>query len=198
MAIDPNKVTDFNRDDSALQEFFIYCVAVAGRQAKTVSRQVGEMLALLRGDHPDFALLSPFALLNLLHTQEGIAAALKKVGVGCYNQKAEAICRAAGQWVADLLDLATCTVEQLETIRWAGPKTVRFFLLHSRPNQRLAALDTHILKHLAAHGVPVPLNPPGKGPAYLRLEREFLKLADAAGMTPADYDLHVWKQYANA
>lgn len=201
MAIDPNAVTDFNRTDAQLEEFFIYAVCVAGKQASVISRQVEDLLAALHRERPAEAEnhkpLTPFVLLNF-HDQDGIARRLQAQGIGCYNQKAAALCKAAGLWVFNELDLRTCTVADLEAIKWIGPKTARFFLLHSRPGQRLAAIDTHILKFLAAKGVKVPQSVPGKGNTYTRLEREFLKLADEAGKSPADYDLMIWKSYATA
>jgi len=46
------------------------------------------------------------------------------------------------------LDLATCSVSDLEKIRGIGPKTARMFVLCARPNQKLAVLDTHILSFM--------------------------------------------------
>jgi endonuclease III len=191
--VDPKNVTKFDRTDHELQEFLVYSVAVAGKQAQTVSGQVDQ---LLKGMGAEAGALTPLAAINLHTPEEKVAALLKTVGIGLYTQKAEALCRLAGLWVMDLMDPRTVTVEQLEQVRWVGPKTARFFVLHSRPGQRYAALDTHILKHLAAHGVQVPIGTPGKGPTYLRLEREFLRLAEAAGKSPAEYDLEVWRSYA--
>lgn len=195
MSIDPTKVTNFDRTDAELQEFFIYSVVVAGKQAKTISRQLDFVLNMMR-DGCKGGNMSPLALLNF-HTRDEIASLLKAGGIGCYNQRAEGLAQAAGLWVADRLDLRTCDVSDLEAIKWVGPKTARFFLLHSRRGVRVAAVDTHVLKHLAANGVKVPAAPPGKGNAYLRLEREFLALADKSGMTAADYDLMVWTSYSS-
>jgi hypothetical protein len=72
-----------------------------------------------------------------------------------------------------------------------GPKTSRFFLLHTRPGSRYAVLDAAALKYLARNGVRVPPAPPAKGPGYVRLEAEALALADRAGMAPAEFDLFV-------
>jgi thermostable 8-oxoguanine DNA glycosylase len=94
------------------------------------------------------------------------------------------------------LDLRNCSVEDLERIPGCGPKTARMFLMFSRPNQRFAALDTHVLKHLRANGIQAPMMTPPAGKTYRRLEAEFLKLADASGMSVADYDLSVWKFYS--
>ena len=36
--------------------------------------------------------------------------------------------------------------------------------------------------------------PPPKGPRYLALEKVFLRMADEAGMTPAQFDLQIWRE----
>jgi thermostable 8-oxoguanine DNA glycosylase len=94
------------------------------------------------------------------------------------------------------LDLRNDPVEAFEAIHGVGPKTARMFMMHSRPDQRLAAIDTHVLKHLRANGHDVPSATPSSGKLYRKLEEAFLALADEAGESPADYDLRVWKSYA--
>jgi thermostable 8-oxoguanine DNA glycosylase len=64
----------------------------------------------------------------------------------------------------------------------------------SRPNENHAIIDTHILKWLKAQGVSnVPkATPTAKN--YTRLEQEFLSRVPD-GMTPAEFDLQIWKSY---
>jgi thermostable 8-oxoguanine DNA glycosylase len=93
--------------------------------------------------------------------------------------------------------LQTVTVAELESINGIGSKTARFFILHSRPNQKVAVLDTHILKWLDSLGyanVPKATPPPTK---YYIFESWFLQEAQARNMSVADLDLHIWKSYAN-
>jgi thermostable 8-oxoguanine DNA glycosylase len=94
------------------------------------------------------------------------------------------------------INLATCTPQELEAITGIGEKTSRFFILHTRKNARVAAIDTHMLKYLRAVGVgDVPDKSP-KGATYLRLEKQFIELADKSGMSIADFDLMIWNFYA--
>lgn len=90
---------------------------------------------------------------------------------------------------ADLLDL-----EDLEAIPGIGPKTARCFLIHSRPDQQYAGLDTHVLKFLRDKGHEVPASTP-TGKKYKELEKVFLQYAAESGMTVADFDLAIWNQY---
>jgi hypothetical protein len=187
-------MTDFTRTDAQLEAFYIQAVVGAGRPTKTVNRQVEELVAIMarERDRP----LTPFALLNFC-TQHFIAATLKHIGVGLNTQKAQALAQTAGSWVADQLDLRTCDVAKLEGITWVGPKTARFFLLHSRAGARVAVLDAPVLGHLRERGVDgVPAQSPGRGSTYNRLEEAFLRLADEKGVVPVEYDRMVRERYA--
>lgn len=194
--VDPMNITKFDRTEEELQEFAIFAVCVAGKTAKSIAPRVAQLIKnmVILPNKPDsvrtfdmIALMQPYRLANMM----------KDVGIGCFNQKADTICMLAQRVHNGMLNLRTCTPEDLEKIKGIGAKTSRFFILHSRANARYAALDTHILKHLTAWEIPqVPLSTPPKGPAYARLERAFLNLADAAGMTPADYDLMLWRHYS--
>lgn len=91
------------------------------------------------------------------------------------------------------LNLRSCTVDDLEAVHGIGPKTARMFLLHSRPKQWYAVLDTHILHWLKAEGVPnVPKSTPPTGKTYRRLESDFLARCDHMGVDPATLDLRIW------
>ena len=95
--------------------------------------------------------------------------------------------------VAKLPSLTTITVSELEMVRGIGPKTARFFVLHSRPNQQIAVLDTHILAWMRSNGVNAPKATPTLK-RYLVLEDYFLREAWSRGMSPADLDLAIWKE----
>jgi thermostable 8-oxoguanine DNA glycosylase len=69
--------------------------------------------------------------------------------------------------------------------------------MHSRPNQRIAVLDTHILHWLRDQGVAAPKTTPLKGSKkYKDLELTFLTLADKLGEDPAILDLRIWNEYS--
>jgi thermostable 8-oxoguanine DNA glycosylase len=94
------------------------------------------------------------------------------------------------------IDLKTCTVEDLEAIHGIGPKTSRFIIMHSRPKQRLATLDTHILRWMRDQGIDTPKATPQSRKLYQKLEQKFLTLCDKCGMIPSQLDLKIWKQYS--
>jgi thermostable 8-oxoguanine DNA glycosylase len=196
--VDPMNITKFDRTEAEMQEFAIFAVCVAGKTAKTIAPRVSRLIEnisklfkdVVKGELPlDYITYMTYAEL---------AEQIKEVGIGCFNQKADSIWIMARRVKCGALNLSTATPEQLEQIRGIGAKTSRFFILHSRKDAKYAALDTHILKHLTAHGIPnVPKSTPPKGRLYTLLENAFLLLADKAGMSPADYDLMVWRHYAS-
>jgi hypothetical protein len=184
-SVNPNEVIRFDRTDDELETFWLFCGCVAGKTASTQARLLANFLASLGG-----WTVSPFERVRRSAMRGELLDALKTSRLGQYNR----LCRFM---IASLnLNLRTCTVEDLEAIPGCGPKTARMFLMFSRPDQRFAALDTHVLKHLRANGIEAPKTTPPAGKTYRRLELEFLKLADASGMSVADYDLMVWKNYS--
>ncbi len=194
--VDAWKITDYGRNEAQLQEFLLFAVCVAGKKADTTARALDKVLQDL-----DFVLAaegtsSPFQLIRDILVYDGIewlGEFLRQRGMGCYNQRAKSF----AALVSSGLDLKSCSVHDLERLPGVGPKTARFFLLHSREGFRGAALDTHILKYLKASGVPeVPRSTPSKGTqAYGRLEQAFLALVPPWS-TPAAWDLEVWTRYA--
>jgi len=192
--INPKEITDFNLDDWHLEEHILFWVAAAGKNGITASRCVYKFLRSIGAMEP----VTPFqAIYAWAHSDavnpkvnSSLPDMMKKAGIGCYNSKAQTFAELA---LSDI-NLRTCTVSDLESIHGIGKKTSRCFLLHSRENARVAGLDVHMLKHLKALGHKVPKSTP-TGKRYLTLEKIVLMLADEAGMTPAEYDLHVWTQH---
>ena len=197
--IDPTKITNFKASKNKLEELVIFWVLVAGKNAMTTSRGLESFLQgvrdwMCRRVSIQSVPRSPFALLRRMdsfHTdQQWMADRLKEAGIGCFNQKAG--------FLFDLIysgiDLKKCSVEDLERIKGIGPKTARCFLIHSRPNQNYAGIDTHILKFMDAQGFDVPKTTPS-GKRYREIEREFVKLAEKANKSVAEYDLEIWNEY---
>lgn len=186
--IDPFNITKFDRTKAELEEFWLFCLVVAGKTASTQAKLLDGFLKSCEFDGD-----TPFEIIQSLVYDDDLLDMIKLSRLGQYNRLAKAFQQSL------TLDLATCTVDDLERIHGVGPKTARFFLLHSRKNARVAALDTHILKHLKANGVAVKSEvTPSSKKEYRKLEEEFLKLADSAQMSPADYDLTVWTQYTKS
>ena len=200
--IDPSDVTKFDRTDAELEEWWLFSTVVAGKTAATQARLLDYFLkAAGREGETPFQTISALPIgmipITTLHVHaeptvpyDPLLSYMKQARLGQYR-------RLVRCWRESLtLDLRNDPVEAFEAIHGIGPKTARMFMMHSRPNQRLAALDTHVLKHLAANGHTVPKVTPSSVKDYHRLEQAFLALADAAGQSPADYDLAVWKSYA--
>jgi thermostable 8-oxoguanine DNA glycosylase len=181
--IDPSDITKFDRTDAELEEFYLFCAVVAGKTATTQARLLDNFLNSVFGK-------TPFDKIRRLIRNDKLMPALRESRLGQYGRLYKLIEKSVE------LDLRNCNIEDLEKIPGCGPKTARMFLMHSRPKQRLAAIDTHVLKHLASVNVKVPKATPPSGANYRRLEQDFLRLADEANMEVADYDLMVWRSYA--
>jgi thermostable 8-oxoguanine DNA glycosylase len=93
------------------------------------------------------------------------------------------------------LDLRTCTIADLEAIKGIGPKTSRFFMLHSRPDQELIVLDIHILRYLKRRfRMKVPKSTPS-GKRYLAIEAEAIRRIKKHmpnWKSFAEFDLNAW------
>lgn len=183
--IDPLNITNFDRTDADLEEFWIFCICVAGKNALTTAKAVANLI-----DYPDTE--GPFDSIRAMVADGVLIDRLKDCGIGQFQRLSRCLVESVG----GSLDLRTCTTSDLEEIHGVGPKTSRFFILHSRENARYAALDTHILKYLKEQGYSTPLATPPKGPVYRKLEDIFLAEADESGMSVADFDLFLWKKYS--
>ncbi|UIS25241.1 hypothetical protein [Erythrobacter phage vB_EliS-L02] len=180
--IDPEDVINYERSDAELELWWMFSCVVAGKTARTQAKLLDAMLASLPGE-------SPFDKIRKLSYNQ-LRDVLIESRLGQYNRLIRTF------WQSLDLDLRNCSIEDLEAVHGVGPKTARMFVMMSRPGQRCAALDTHVLKHLRANGIDAPLATPPGGKRYRELEKAFIALADEAGQSVADYDLAVWKQHA--
>lgn len=186
--IDPDRITNFGATTAELEESLLFWICVAGKPARVISKALQELLEHAH-ERGRIAGWRPFEAIRRFD-HRGLPWAMRRCGIGCFRLKARAVRAAASSG----LDLASCSVEDLEGILGVGPKTARCFVIHSREGARLAGLDTHILKFLRSRGVDAPASTP-TGRRYAELEREFLRLADEAGKSPADFDLEIWRRY---
>ena len=186
--IDPTKVTNYNRTSAELEEFMLFAIIVAGKGA---FQQAKKLEAFLAPSRPD---MSPFAYITYLEHEGKLDEALRSVKMGQYHRIGSAFRGVANFFARD--SKVTLSIRLLECIRGAGMKTARFFFMHSLPNQRLACLDTHILKWLGEKGHEVPKQTPN-GIKYLKLEEIFLGYADQMSKSPADLDLEIWNSRHN-
>jgi thermostable 8-oxoguanine DNA glycosylase len=180
--VDPRNVINYNRTNYELEEHFLFCLVVAGKTAQTQARLLNNFLnSLPDGD-------TPFKKIKKAIDENTLDKKVIESRLGQYTR----LIKAFKQGLT--LDLKNCTVKDLEAINGIGPKTARMFILQTRENQRVAAIDTHVLKFLASKGYDVPKSTPS-GDQYIKLENIFINLADEANMTPSVFDLEIWKSY---
>jgi len=189
----PDKIVRDDYTDKQLEELLIFCIAVAGKNARTTARNVD---AMLNQQRKFFRSESPLEVIEQTWMNGGesrLQLVLKNAGIGQQTRIARALKAVVdAEW---RYSLRTVCIADLEAIPGIGPKTSRFFLSCFRPGLQVAILDTHVLKFLKANGVErVPKSTPS-GSNYLRLEQEFLKLVPKP-FTPAEFDLIIWNRYA--
>jgi len=185
--IDPYKITNHSRTRSELEEFWVFCLAVAGKKATMIATKVDDFISNCGLDG------SPFERIRGLISSDRLVDELKRARVGKYAL----LDRGLRETLRDgAPDITTAGPDDLETITGVGPKTARFFLLHSRKDVEVAVIDTHMVKYVAALGHRIPNGVP-TGKEYYRLERIVIDRAREVGMSLHEFDLAVWSHYAS-
>ena len=179
--IDPFNVTKYDRSISELQEFLLFCIFVSGKRADIIANKLNDLFS--------YNNVEPFSLIKKWIEEKTLDEKLRKVKMGKYSHFSKGL----KQLIESNLNLKECSVEDLEAIHGIGPKTSRYFILHTRKNQRIACLDTHILTYLRELGHSAPKTTPS-GKKYQKLEKIFIDLADKNGKNIADFDLEIWKK----
>jgi hypothetical protein len=176
--------------DDELLARLIYAVVVAGKNANFARGVVGRLLRYKRkpGESLRQFLIrrrdarGKERLNNLYKLGENLKA-------GNYRKFANFLYELL---LDNKLDLRTCTPQDLEKLHGVGPKTSRFFILWTRPDAQVAALDVHVLRWLGAQGYAVPEQTPSSQKVYAALEEAFIKEAEKRGMTPQQLDAEIW------
>lgn len=182
--IDPTKITNYKRTQEELEQFLIFCVCVAGKNAQRTAKAVDILL--------DGQIGTPFERIRKMIKHNILIDGLRKSGIGQYTRLSKCLT----EMINVDIDLKKVTIEELESIHGIGPKTSRFFVLHSRKSQKVAVLDTHILKYLSKKGYNVPKATPS-GRRYKEIEQVFLEMAKKLNTTPSKLDLEIWKSGNN-
>jgi thermostable 8-oxoguanine DNA glycosylase len=190
--IDPSDITNFNRSEIELQEYLLFCACVAGKtspvQAKNLVVQAKKLEDFL---YPSTLLgKTPFEYINHLEASGKLMPRLRYTKLGQYNRLHELFKKIIA------LDVENVDIDELENVPGIGPKTSRFFLLHSRPNQRVAVLDTHILSWLRENtkGISISTSTPQTKSRYNTIEKLFISEADKRNIGIAEFDLHIWNE----
>lgn len=180
--IDPSNITNYYRNRVQLEEFLLFTIIVAGKRATVQAQKLEEFLK------PG---IWPFSFIRCLVKDGGLRRHLEHCGIGQYDRIEKSFTAVAH---ADI-NLRTVGWVSLATFHGIGLKTAKFFLLHSRPGERHAVLDTHVLRELRRlyPRRRVPESTPGKPEEYFRLEKLWLDHLEKKGCTDyAAADLAVW------
>jgi hypothetical protein len=221
--INPNKITDYNRNEWDLQEFFFFAVAVQGKNSQQTARKVQALvdhISEMFVENPFYEKVKPET--GIIHyllgeQDEGSAGInlLKEFKFGKYNQWEKFIDHMKHlKWL--LLDPCHMTIGEwlmrsdyveIETIPSVGKKTSRFFKLHSDLEARCVPLDTHILKFVRekhCHDADsIPKSTPTSATKYYEIENLALTYMgnyisqSRTCDTIAKADLEIWRSYAN-
>lgn len=191
--VDPVNLTNYELTRYGLEEYLLFSIAVAGKNATVMSSRLERVLQAVhlrvgsRNRNP-FSALRKFddAGYNLIHL-------LKNHGIGCYKLKSRGFLAVA----RSRLNLRWCSHSELEQLPSIGLKTSRLFILHTRKDARVACIDTHLLKWFKSLGYSnVPEVSPQSRKQYLHWENIFLNEADKRSRNPAELDLEIWNSYA--
>jgi hypothetical protein len=194
--IDPDNVVNFQRSDEELLEFAFFCICVQGKD----SHQQAKKLEQFKQNTLQKSFIGFFNYLKSLEPSLGkplvialLESYLRNCKMGKYKQTASAM------WdiffIHMEIGLQNVSLETLESIKYVGQKTARFFLVNTRENQPYAVLDTHLLKFLRDCGENTPKNTPTKK-KYLDLEQKYRSIIMGMGVFPSpEQDLIIWKEY---
>lgn len=177
---DPYKLT-YDRTDRELEEFLVFCMAAAATNAIAATRAVTKL-------QEAYGPGSPLEIIRKL--KEKLPEALRACGFRFPESRARNYYAVAVSGI----NLRTCTVQELEELPGIGPKTSRFFVMHSRPGEAHAVLDVHVMTYLRESGYPAPKRPTAAN--YLKWQKIFLEHAKSLGITDiASLDLELWSRY---
>jgi hypothetical protein len=197
--IDPSNVTNAARTAAEREEFLLFCIVVAGKNA---DQQAGKLERFLGGRRP-------FAFIRSSDRDGTLEARLREVRLGKYALLGRSFRGLAGSG----LDLASCSWEELTAFPGIGIKTAKFFILHSRPAQMHGVLDTHVLGWMREHWAPaaprplaVPRHSPQDPARYRFWETVYFGMVSARHHRPGEpaaidwarFDLDLWKERRGA
>ena len=202
----PKAVTDFARDDFDLELFALFAVCVSNKNADQQSAKLAQFLLM------EPTAESPLDAVQLMMKKGTLRENLVAAKLGQYDKRLVPAFKTLTE-----INLRTVAWEDLmytagskngkraaKGVQGIGQKTAKFFVLHSRAQQRICALDAMILLYAAEQGYPdCPLVTPGDETLYKKIEAFVLdcfdRQAEAEGLTKAEryavLDLRTWEYY---
>ena len=187
--INPAEVTNYNRTQSELQEFILFCINVAGKKSSVESPKLEIFIERAKDITKE---TSPFNCIKKLIKLGRLNEIMHWAKLSPYAQRYNSYVA-----VSKIKDLQTVTLNRLLQVPGIGLKTARFFLSHSREDFDEPMLDTHILRYLRDQGyVDAPKSTPSNENTYYYFANIFKNIARQLGKTVTDLDLEIWKQYS--
>lgn len=192
--INPEKISNFNLSDDELEMNLLFWICAAGKNGRIAAKCLSKFQEKLDVYTDSYGSSSMFVKIRKFpYDREFLSILMKQSGIGCSKMKG----RAFWDLAHARLNLRTCSLDDLTNIYGIGLKTACGFLTHTRPGQRYAVIDTHILKFLGHQGIIVPKATPSNPKKYQELEKAFLDICDQYNLSVADLDLAVWNHYSS-
>lgn len=187
--INPAEVTNYNRTQSELQEFLLFCINVAGKKSSIEAPKLEVFLQRAKDITKES---SPFNCIKKLIQLGRLQEIMHWAKLSPYKQRYNSYVDAV-----KLGDLQKVTLNRLLQVPGIGLKTARFFLSHSREDFDEPMLDTHILQFLRDNGYRnAPKSTPSNLGVYNYYANIFKMFARVSGKSVTDLDLEIWKQYS--
>ena len=187
--INPAEVTNYNRTQSELEEFILFCINVAGKKSAIEAPKLEVFIERAKNITKES---TPFNCIRKLIKLGRLNEIMHWAKLSPYAQRYNSYVA-----VAKIKDLQTVTLNRLLQVPGIGLKTARFFLSHSREDFDEPMLDTHILRFLRDQGYSdAPKSTPTNEGTYHYFANIFKNIARQLGKTVTDLDLEIWKQYS--
>ena len=187
--INPAEVTNYNRTQSELQEFLLFCINVAGKKSSIEAPKLEIFIQRAKDITKES---TPFNCIKKLIKLGRLQEIMHWAKLSPYKQRYNSYVDAV-----KLGDLQTVTLNRLLQVPGIGLKTARFFLSHSREDFDEPMLDTHILQFLRDNGYKgAPKSTPSNVGVYNYYANIFKMFARVSGKSVTDLDLEIWKQYS--
>tara|TARA_Y100000015_G_scaffold11273_1_gene10737 strand:+ start:483 stop:1061 length:579 start_codon:yes stop_codon:yes gene_type:complete len=187
--INPAEVTNYNRTQSELEEFILFCINVAGKKSAIEAPKLEVFIERAKDITKE---TTPFNCIRKLIKLGRLNEIMHWAKLSPYAQRYNSYVA-----VAKIKDLQTVTLNRLLQVPGIGLKTARFFLSHSREDFDEPMLDTHILRFLRDQGyADAPKSTPTNENTYHYFANIFKNIARQLGKSVTDLDLEIWKQYS--
>ena len=202
--INPLEVKNYNRTESELEEFLLFCINVAGKKSSVEAPKLERFLVGLKDRYGELCSdkHSPFSLLRYAYVNGTLLDLMKKYSISPYSQRynsyvdlimsevnREQACRGK--------TLAAATLKDLLRIRGVGLKTSRFFLSNTQKDFDEPMLDTHIMSYLRDAGhKDAPKTTPQNEKVYAKWAAVFSEKARQVRKSVRELDIQVWKKYS--